>query len=75
MIATVYAKSEDGHPAVVQALVGGRASPGEPLNQPAGMGRVDLMAAGRLQAAYLNGDSERPMADGRPLAAMLSKAK
>ena len=76
MVATAYAKSEDGRPAVVQALVGGLASPGEPLrNQPAGMGRAELMAAGRLQAAYLNGDSERPLAGGRLLAAILSKGQ
>lgn len=55
MMATAYAKNYSRHPAVVQPISGQLASPGEPLREVApSIGQADLLAAGRLQANYLN---------------------
>ena len=72
MVATAYAKSVSEAPARVQPLVGGLASPGEPLR-----GRQDsfaleeVLAAGRAQAAWLNNACGKQVAGGRLLAAQL----
>lgn len=76
MMATAYAKDAGGGPARVQPLVGGVASPGEPLR-----GRSDsfelgaVLEAGRLQAAYLNESMGRTVAGGRLIAAVLVKGQ
>lgn len=72
MVATAYAKSVSGEPTRVQPLVGGLASPGDPLR-----GRKDsfdpesVLEAGRLQADWLNRKSGRQVAGGRLLVAAL----
>lgn len=72
MVATAYAKSVSGEPTRVQPLVGGLASPGDPLR-----GRKDsfdpenVLEAGRLQAEWLNRESGRQVAGGRLLVAAL----
>ncbi|MBH1816832.1 hypothetical protein JAK53_10485 [Stenotrophomonas maltophilia] len=72
MVATAYAKSVSGEPTRVQPLVGGLASPGDPLR-----GRKDsfdpenVLEAGRLQADWLNRKSGRQVAGGRLFVAAL----
>lgn len=72
MVATAYAKSVSVEPTRVQSLVGGLASPGDPLR-----GRKDsfdpenVLEAGRLQADWLNRKSGRQVAGGRLLVAAL----
>lgn len=74
--ATAYAKHDSAIPAVVQPLVGGLASPGEPLERvPDSFELVDVLAAGRLQAAWLNQAVGRQVAGGRLLVAALSEGR
>jgi hypothetical protein len=55
MIATAYAKSNSTAATVVQPLVGGLASPGEPLRaMPDSFAADAVIEAGRIQAAWLN---------------------
>ncbi len=72
MVATAYAKSVSQEPTRVQPLEGGLASPGEPLRgRPDSFAPEDLLAAGRIQAAWLNRSSGRQVAGGRLLTARL----
>lgn len=72
MVATAYAKSADSGRATSQPLIGGLASPGEPLRGLAdSFDPTAVLAAGRLQAAYLNKSAGRTVAGGRLLAALL----
>jgi len=72
MVATAYAKSVSEAPARVQPLLGGLASPGEPLRgSPDSFAPEDVLAAGRIQAAWLNRMNAREVAGGRLLAAQL----
>lgn len=72
MMATAYAKSVSEAPARVQPLLGGLASPGEPLRgSPDSFAPEDVLDAGRIQAAWLNRMSAREVAGGRLLAAQL----
>lgn len=65
MMATAYAKSDSQRPTVVQPISGQLAFPGEPLHGvPGSMAQAELMTAGRLQAAYLNGKMGRVVAGG-----------
>lgn len=74
MLATAYAKSDSTGGAVVQALEGGLASPGEPLRgRPDSFRTEHVLEAGRLQAAYLNAQQGRSVAGGRLLIARLSR--
>ncbi|WP_256201515.1 MULTISPECIES: hypothetical protein [Stenotrophomonas] len=76
MMATAYAKNDSRHPAVVQPISGQLASPGEPLREVApSMGQADLLAAGRLQANYLNLQIGRKVAGGRLLIGFLQKGQ
>lgn len=76
MVGTAYAKSVAERPTRVAELVGGIASPGEPLRdatdsfQPEG-----VLAAGRRQAEYLNAQEGRPVAGGRLIAAFLVRSE
>lgn len=80
MVATAYAKSVIKGPTRAQSLVGGLASPGEPLRgRPDSFAPEDVLAAGRIQAAWLNKEAGRQVAGGRlivttmrPLAATVS---
>ncbi|HDS1038170.1 TPA: hypothetical protein QDZ42_001367 [Stenotrophomonas maltophilia] len=73
-MATAYAKSDIERRALVQPLVGGLASPGEPLQ-----GRSDsfesaaVLEAGRAQAEWLNRASGREVAGGRLIVATLRR--
>lgn len=72
MMATAYAKSDSQRPTVVQPISGQLASPGEPLHGvPGSMAKAELMAAGRPQAAYLNGKMGRTVAGGHMLIGFL----
>lgn len=74
MMATAYAKDAGGAAAVVQALAGGLASPGEPLRgRPDSFEPVDVLEAGRLQAAFLNRSSGRRVAGGRLITALVQR--
>ena len=74
MAATAYAKHDSAIAAIVQPLDGGLASPGEPLKGiPDSFELVDVLAAGRLQAAWLNRTVGRQVAGGRLLIASLSE--
>ena len=76
MMATAYAKSDSQRPAVVQPITGQLASPGEPLRGVApSMAQADLMAAGRLQASYLNQQVGRQVAGGRLLIGFLQQGQ
>lgn len=76
MVATAYAKSVSEAPARVQPLLGGLASPGEPLRgRPDSFASEDVLAAGRIQAAWLNKASGRQVSGGRLLAALLRKGE
>jgi len=76
MMATGYAKSDSQRPCLVQAIEGQLASPGEPLEAVTpSMAQADLMAAGRLQAAYLNKQVGRQVAGGRMLAGFLQNGQ
>lgn len=70
--ATAYAKSSREGAALVQPLAGGLASPGEPLvGREDSFALEDVLAAGKLQAAWLNGRVGRQVAGGHLLAAVL----
>lgn len=76
MVATAYAKSDSSVATVVQSLAGGLASPGEPLEgQEASFDPSDVLAAGRIQAAWLNAHVGRKVAGGRLLAAVLREGR
>lgn len=76
MVATAYAKSDGGVPAVVQPLKAGLASPGEPLrDRPSSFDPADVIAAGQLQADWLNGAVGRQVAGGQLLAALIQPAQ
>lgn len=76
MMATAYAKSVSGEPARVQLLVGGLASPGEPLQgSKDSFDPEDVLEAGRLQAEWLNRASGRQVAGGRLLVAALRRGQ
>lgn len=76
MVATAYAKSVSGEPARVQQLVGGLASPGAPLQgRASSFESADVLAAGRLQAAWLNNRVGRTVAGGSLLAAALRQGQ
>ncbi|WMJ69598.1 hypothetical protein [Stenotrophomonas sp. 24(2023)] len=76
MMATAYEKHSVAVPAVHQPLDGGLASPGDPLRgRPDSFELAHVLAAGRLQAAYLNEQTGRTMAGGRLLAALLQHGK
>lgn len=72
MVATAYAKSSNDRPTVVQPLDGGLASPGEPLvGRPDSFDPADILASGKIQAAWLNRQVGRKVAGGRLLATVL----
>lgn len=74
MAATAYAKRNSATPAIVQALDGGIAPPGKPLaGLPDSFEHQDVLAAGKLQAAWLNREVGRRVAGGRLLIATLSE--
>ncbi len=76
MVATAYAKSRSSAPTRVQPLVGGMASPGEPLQ-----GRADsflpkeVLQASQIQAAWLNKAVGREVAGGHVLIAVLRQGQ
>ncbi len=76
MVATAYAKHDSATAAIVQRLDGGLASPGEPLKgRSDSFELVDVLQAGRLQAAWLNQAVGRQVAGGRLLVAALSEGQ
>lgn len=76
MVATAYAKSDSSRKTLVQPLEGGLASPGEPLaGRPDSFDEADLLAAGKIQAAWLNGRMGRVVAGGRLMAGHLQNAQ
>lgn len=76
MVATAYAKSVSEDAALVQALEGGLASLGQPLRgRPGSFEPEDVLAAGRIQAAWLSKANGRQVAGGRLLAAVVSRGK
>ncbi|MBH1790575.1 hypothetical protein JAK55_16060 [Stenotrophomonas maltophilia] len=76
MVATAYAKSVSGEPARVQPLVGGLASPGDPLQgRKDSFDPEDVLEAGRLQAKWLNSARRRQVAGGRLLVAVLRQGQ
>ncbi|MCO7470498.1 hypothetical protein NJG16_10515 [Stenotrophomonas maltophilia] len=76
MLATAYARSDSSRKTVVQPLEGGLASPGEPLaGRPDSFAEADLLAAGKLQAAWLNNRVGRKVAGGRLLVGFLQKSQ
>jgi len=76
MVATAYAKSVSGELTQVQPLEGGLASPGEPLKGRAdSFAPEDMLAAGRIQAAWLNRTTGRQVAGGRLLATVLRRGE
>lgn len=76
MVATAYAKSDSSRPTIVQPLDGGLASPGEPLaGRPDSFAPAEVLAAGKIQAAWLNARMGRPVAGGRLLATVLREGQ
>ena len=76
MMATGYAKNDSQRPCMVQAIGGQLASPGEPLKTvPPSMAQAELLAAGRLQASYLNEREGRRVAGGRLLIGVLQQGQ
>lgn len=74
MVATAYARTVGGELTRVQPLVGGLASPGDPLQDRAASFDVpDVLAACRLQAEWLNNMVGRTVAGGRLLVAVLRR--
>lgn len=66
MVATAYSKHAVETPAMIQPLMGGMASPGEPLRgRPDSFDPTEVMKAGVLQATYLNEKTGRQVAGGR----------
>ena len=76
MVATAYAKSDSSRPTIVQPLDGGLASPGEPLaGRPDSFAPAEVLAAGKIQAAWLNARMGRQVAGGRLLATVLREGQ
>ena len=76
MVATAYAKSDTLRKTLVQPLEGGLASPGYPLaGRPDSFAAADLLAAGKIQAAWLNNKVGRKVAGGQLLAGFLQKSQ
>lgn len=76
MVAMAYLKNADGRPATVQPITGQLASPGEPLRGlTPSMAQAEILAAGRLQASYLNLVEGRRVAGGRLLLGFLQKGQ
>ena len=76
MVATAYAKSDSSRKTLVQPLEGGLVSPGEPLaGRPDSFAEADLLAAGKIQAAWLNSRVGREVAGGGLLVAFLKKSQ
>lgn len=76
MMAIAYAKSDSSRPSVVHPLDGGLASPGEPLvGRPDSFAPADVLAAGRIQATWLNKQAGRQVAGGRLLAVVLREGQ
>lgn len=76
MMATAYAKSDSTRPTIVQRLNGGLASPGEPLaGRPDSFAPADVLAAGKIQATWLNARIGRKVAGGRLLATVLREGQ
>lgn len=76
IVGTAYAKSDVESHARVAALVGGIASPGEPLRGAPDSFEVEaVLAAGRRQAEYLNAQEGRVVAGGRLIAAFLQRGE
>ncbi|WP_423171277.1 hypothetical protein [Stenotrophomonas maltophilia] len=74
MVATAYARTVGGELTRVQPLVGGLASPGDPLqDRAASFDAPDVLAACRLQAEWLNNMVGRTVAGGRLLVAVLRR--
>jgi hypothetical protein len=74
--ATAYAKSDGAVATLVQPLAGGLASPGEPLEgRPDSFELEEVLAAGRVQAGWLNDRMGRKVAGGRLLAAVLREGQ
>lgn len=72
MLATAYSKHAVETPALVQPLLGGMASPGEPLRgRPDSFDPAEVLKAGVLQATYLNEKTGRQVAGGSLLVAQL----
>ncbi|MFX1725327.1 hypothetical protein [Stenotrophomonas sp. AS1] len=76
IVGTAYAKSDVESPARVASLVGGIASPGEPLRgAPDSFEPEAILSAGRRQAEYLNDQDGRLVAGGRLIAAFLQRGE
>lgn len=76
MVGTAYAKSVADRPTRVAELVGGIASPGDPLRGATDSFEPDaILAAGRRQAEYLNGQEGRVVAGGQLIAAFLRRGE
>jgi len=76
MLATAYAKNSAGQAAVVQPLVGGMASPGEPLRGRADSFEAqDLLESGRMQVRYLNTREGRRVSGGSLLMVDLTDSR
>ncbi len=76
IVGTAYAKSDVEQHARVAALVGGLASPGEPLRGASDSFEPGaILAAGRRQAEYLNAQEGRVVAGGRLIAASLQRGE
>ncbi|MHC5150404.1 hypothetical protein [Stenotrophomonas rhizophila] len=76
IIGTAYAKSDVERHARVAALVGGIASPGEPLRgSPDSFEPDAILAAGRRQTEFLNVQQGRAVAGGRLIAAFLQRSQ
>lgn len=74
--ATAYSKSDSASPTLVQPLEGGLASPGEPLvARPDSFELEEVLAAGRIQADWLNDRTGRKVAGGRLLVALLQEGQ
>ena len=72
MVATSYSKHAVEMPSLIQPLMGGMASPGEPLRgRPDSFDPSEVMKAGVLQATYLNEKTGRQVAGGSLLVAQL----
>ena len=76
MMVTAYAKSDSHTPAIVQPVTGQLASPGEPIHNIApSMAQAGLLAAGKLQLAFLHQGRSGPAGSNRMLAAVLKQGQ
>lgn len=76
IVGTAYAKSVVEQPTRVAELVGGIASPGEPLRDATDSFEPEaILAAGRRQAEYLNFQEGKVVAGGRLIAAFLRRGE